>query len=97
MVYNRNWRQGFVLIWLMMCGMLAFGAPVTHAQTVEKTADNCDHISWQKNQWSTASLQVQQVQACPEDKLGVSEKALAFNVSFTGNGFEHMLKAVASE
>ncbi len=97
MIYTRNWRQWFVLSWLMMCGMLAFGAPVTHAQTVEKTADNCDTVSWQKNQWSTASLDVQQVQACPDDKLGTSEKALEFNVSFTGNGFEHMLVEPVTE
>lgn len=60
------------------------------AQTVEKCADNFDQIGWRKNQWSTANLQIQKTDACPETKLGQSSGALRFDVSFSGNGFEHM-------
>jgi hypothetical protein len=59
-------------------------------QVVEKCADGFDANHWQKNQWSTAQVQLQLTDACP-DVTPVNGQALRITASFSGKGFEHLL------
>ncbi|HAI14584.1 MAG TPA: hypothetical protein DCM28_22955 [Phycisphaerales bacterium] len=74
-----------------LCLIATLAGSLAQAGVVEKCADAFDQLTWQKNQWSTASLNVSKTDPCPESKLGDSSGALAFDVSFSGKGFEHML------